>query len=224
MTLKIISLKFKTAIFRGSLYLILSSCLGCAAPNVQISSQFPYPNVRKAPVNLGFYLSENLTTYTYAQKMGRRSEWKIDLGAAQKSMFSTLGQSVFERYSLVGSIQATEDLEGVIEPNITEIQFSIPNQTRTDYFEVWIRYQFKLYDKNSNLVGEWDLPAYGKAKAQDYPSDGMALQAAGLSACRDALAFFSLNFVRVPLIKSWILAGKPSSESTTQTETSDEKA
>ena len=142
--------------------------------------------------------------------MGKRSEWKISLGAAQRSMFETLGKSVFENYALTSSISAGQTLEGVIEPRIKELQFSIPKQTRTDYFEVWIRYQFKLFDKNANLVGEWDLPAYGKAKAQDYPSDGTALQAAALSACRDAMAFFSLNFTRVPLVKNWIIAGKPS--------------
>ena len=112
----------------------------------------------------------------------------------------------------------------MLEPKIAEIQFSIPKQTRTDYFEVWIRYHFKLYDKNANLIGEWDLPAYGKAKAQDYPSDGMALQAAGLSACRDAMAFFSLNFTRVPLVKSWIQAGKPSSAPPKPTQNSPETA
>ena len=115
-------------------------------------------------------------------------------------------------------------MDGVIEPNIAEIQFSIPKQTRTDYFEVWIRYHFKLYDKNANLIGEWDLPAYGKAKAQDYPSEGMSLQAAGLSACRDAMAFFSLNFIRVPIIKSWIQAGKPSREIPSPGEASPETA
>ena len=106
-----------------------------------------------------------------------------------------------------------------IRDSIKELQFSIPKQTRTDYFEVWIRYQFKLFDKNANLVGEWDLPAYGKAKAQDYPSDGTALQAAALSACRDAMAFFSLNFTRVPLVKNWIIAGKPSLEISPQQNT-----
>ena len=205
------NLNFQTIILRGFLCLIGLICLGCAAPNVEISSKFPTPNVRKAPVSLSFYLSEDLTNYMYSQKMGKRSEWKIDLGAAQQSMFMTLGESVFENYSLAQPGESNNSLDGMLEPKIAEIQFSIPKQTRTNYFEVWIRYHFKLYDKNANLIGEWDLPAYGKAKAQDYPSDGMALQAAGLSACRDAMAFFSLNFTRVPLVKSWIQAGKPSS-------------
>ena len=206
---------------KGLSLLMSLVCLGCAAPNVEITSNFPTPTVRKAPVNLGFYLPDELTNYTYAQKMGKRSEWKISLGAAQQSMFETLGKSVFENYALTSSISAGQTLEGVIEPGIKELQFSIPKQTRTDYFEVWIRYQFKLFDRNANLIGEWDLPAYGKAKAQDYPSDGTALQAAALSACRDAMAFFSLNFTRVPLIKNWITAGKPSQEaSPKQTATS----
>ena len=214
-----INTQINNSITRGLCLLLSVTCLGCAAPNVEITSTFPTPNVRKAPVNLGFYLPDELTTYTYSQKMGKRSEWKISLGAAQRSMFETLGKSVFENYALTSSISADQTLEGVIEPRIKELQFSIPKQTRTDYFEVWIRYQFKLFDKNANLVGEWDLPAYGKAKAQDYPSDGTALQAAALSACRDAMAFFSLNFTRVPLVKNWIIAGKPSLEISPQQNT-----
>ena len=62
-------------------------------------------------------------------------------------------------------------------------------------------------------------PAYGKAKAQEYPSNGTALLAAALSACRDAMAFFSLNFTRVPLVKNWIIAGKPSLEISPQQNT-----
>ena len=84
--------------------------------------------------------------------MGKRSEWKISLGAAQQSMFETLGKSVFENYALTSSILADPTLEGVIEPRIKELQFSIPKQTRTDYFEVWIRYQFKLFDKNATTL------------------------------------------------------------------------
>ena len=214
-----INAQINNPIIRSLYLLLILACVGCAAPNVEITSTFPTPNVRKAPVNLGFYLPDELTNYTYSQKMGKRSEWKISLGAAQQSMFETLGKSVFENYALTSSISAGQTLEGVIEPRIKELQFSIPKQTRTDYFEVWIRYQFKLFDKNANLVGEWDLPAYGKAKAQDYPSDGTALQAAALSACRDAMAFFSLNFTRVPLVKNWIIAGKPSLEISPQQNT-----
>ncbi len=207
-----ISTQINASVFKGLSLLMALLSIGCVAPNVEITSKFPTPTVRKAPVNLGFFLPDELTSYSYAQKMGKRSEWKISLGSAQQSMFETLGESVFENYLMTSSIVSNTTLDGVIEPSIKELQFSIPKQTRTDYFEVWIRYQFKLFDGNANLIGEWDLPAYGKAKARDYPSDGTALQAAALSACRDAMAFFSLNFTRVPLIKNWIIAGKPSQE------------
>ena len=209
-----INAQINSSFVKGLCILLSLAYLGCAAPNVEITSTFPIPNVRKAPVNLGFYLSDELTSYTYSQKMGKRSEWKISLGAAQQSMFETLGESVFENYVLTSSISSESNLDGVIEPNISELQFSTPRQTRTEYFEVWIQYRFKLFDRNAKLIGEWDLPAYGKAKERDYPNNETALQAAALSACRDAMAFFSLNFIRVPVVRNWIVAGKPSIEPT----------
>ena len=189
--------------------LLCLGLFGCAAPNIEIGSDFPVPNVRKVPVNLGIHLSSQLTNYTYSQKINKKGEWKITLGPAQRSMFAILGNHVFDESSFVQNPAIDDSIDGFIAPTIAELQFSIPKQTRTDYFEVWIRYEFKLYDKNSNLLGEWDLPAYGKANSQNYSSDSLALQAAAISACRDAMAFFSLNFGRVPLIKNWIEAGKP---------------
>ena len=41
--------------------------------------------------------------------------------------------------------QPGANVAGTIVPRITEMQFSTPYQTRTDYFEVWLRYQFELY-------------------------------------------------------------------------------
>ena len=111
-----INAQINNPIIRSLCLLLILAFVGCAAPNVEITSTFPTPNVRKAPVNLGFYLPDELTSYTYSQKMGKRSEWKISLGAAQQSMFEILGKSVFENYALTSSISAGQTLEGVIEP------------------------------------------------------------------------------------------------------------
>jgi hypothetical protein len=35
-------------------------------------------------------------------------------------------------------------VDGVLTPTIEEVQFSTPDQTRSDYFEVWVRYRFEL--------------------------------------------------------------------------------
>jgi hypothetical protein len=99
-------------------------------------------------------------------------------------------------------------VDAVLVPLIAELQFSTPSQTRTDYFEVWLRYQFQLYSRDGALLGEWPLTAYGKANTQNYllSTTEPALQEAALSACRDAMAFFTVQFRTVPVVQQWLSA------------------
>ena len=55
----------------------------------------------------------------------------------------------------------------------------MPDQTRSNYYEVWIRYKFELFDREGGLIGDWNLPAYGKASNKNYGSSTAGLQAAG---------------------------------------------
>jgi hypothetical protein len=182
---------------------------GCTATNVEISDQFPIPLLQKTPVRLGIHLNEDLRTLVYREKIEKKGEWVIAVGAAQEAMFTNLATGVFEDYAFVGGPNEAAGFDGVLQPAIDEVQFSIPKQTRSDYYEVWLKYRFKLFDRAGNLVGEWNLPAYGKAHEQDYGGSGSALEAAALAACRDAMAFFSFNFEREPAVSQWLASGKP---------------
>ncbi len=96
----------------------------------------------------------------------------------------------------------------MLVPTIEEVQFSTPDQTRTSYFEVWVRYRFQLRDRDGSVVGEWPMTAYGKANASNYglKSRNPALEAAALAALRDAMAFFTVQFRTVPAVRTWLKA------------------
>jgi hypothetical protein len=192
-----------------TLVLIAATIFGCTTTNVKVSDQFPVPLMPKTQVNLGIHLDDALKKFVYREKIANTGEWIIGVGAAQENMFVNLATGVFESYSLVSGPDQAAGMDGVLQPSIAEVQFSIPKQTRSKYYEVWLKYQFKLFDRQGNLVGEWSLPAYGKAHKQDYGSSGSALEAAALAACRDAMAFFSFNFEREPSIRQWLRSGKP---------------
>ena len=89
-----------------------------------------------------------------------------------------------------------------------EMQFSTPEQTSTDYFEVWVRYQFQLYSRDGVILGEWPLTAYGKANTQNYGfvTTEPTLREAALAACRDAMAFFTVQFRTIPVVQQWLSA------------------
>ena len=173
------------------------------------SSRFPVPVMQKIPLKLSILLDDDLTSYVHNESIENQGTYNVAVGPAQKDMFTNLADGLFESYEISNTLQDTE-LDGIFQPTIKEVQFSIPKQTRSDYFEVWIRYQMKLYDNVGNPIGEWNLPAYGKANKNDFRSQTNGLQEAALAACRDAMAFTSLNFQSEPVVQKWLAAGKPS--------------
>ena len=148
-------------------------------------------------------LSPELTNYVHSESVARRGEYIINVGMVQKQLFQRLAQGTFSGHEFTTQVGATE-ADGSLLPVITELQFSTPKQTRTDYYEVWMRYRFDLYDQTGTKVGSWDLPAYGKANQANYSNDNEGLNAAAISACRDMAAMFSLNFANEPKLSQWI--------------------
>jgi len=183
---------------------------GCAGATVKVPTNFPIPLVQKFPLDIGVHLPAELTGFTYEQDLGQGGEFRIELGGAQEAMFRNLFTGMFTSVALVEDPNVrVEDVAGVIVPEIVELQFSTPAQTRSDYFEVWIRYKFQLFSRDGQLLGDWPLTAYGKANTQNFgltPTES-TLQAAALAACRDAMAFFTVNFRSVPTVQRW-LAGE----------------
>ena len=189
---------------------------GCGGAHVAVPPVLPVPLVQRLPLTMGVYLSNDLVTYVYKKKLKDSGEWEIDLGSAQTNMFHNLLSGMFQAVRPVAAPDAADsDVDGILVPSIEEVQFSTPDQTRSKYFEVWVRYRFQLRDRDGSLVGEWPMTAYGKANAGNYGLNSRkpALQAAALSALRDAMAFFTIQFRTVPAVKSWLhaeLKGPPS--------------
>jgi len=182
---------------------------GCGGAKVAVPTEFPVPLVEKLPLKMGVHLTPELLSYVHAEKLESAGDWSIDLGGAQKVMFENLLTGMFERMAFVDDPQSPPPgLDAVLVPAIEEVQFSIPQQTRSDYYEVWIRYQFKLYDHDGQLLADWPLTAYGKANQRNYgmQTNQPGLQAAALAACRDAMAFFTVQFHGLPSIKDWLAA------------------
>lgn len=182
---------------------------GCGGASVSVPPVLPVPLVERLPLTMGVHLSDELLNYVYQQELEGSGEWTIEFGSAQTTMFNNLLSGMFEAVRPVAEPEAPGDeVDGVLVPRIDEVQFSTPDQTRTDYFEVWVRYRFSLHDRDGTLLGEWPLTAYGKANARNYGMNSRepALQAAALAAMRDAMAFFTVQFRTVPPVRAWLNA------------------
>ena len=184
----------------------LASC--ASTKNLVLDTTFPVPLMNKVPVRLAFHLDDTLLSYVYSEKIEKKGQWNVELGSVQTKLFNNLAAGIFEQHTIVATNSAP-GLDGVLKPSITDLQFSLPDQTRSDFYEVWIRYNFDLYDSNGNPVGNWPLTAYGKASKNDFSSSSSGVEAAAIAACRDAMAFFAINFTKVPIVKKWFANGKP---------------
>ncbi len=194
----------------ATLTVMLAIVADCGGASVAVPTEFPVPLVERLPLTMGIHLSPELRKFVHKEKLEQSGEWSIDLGDAQEPMFTNLLTGMFANLRFVGDPQAPgDDVDGVLVPNITEVQFSIPTQTRSDYFEVWIRYHFELLSGDGQAIADWDLTAYGKANQRNYgglQGSQPALQAAALAACRDAMAFFTVQFRGVAPVKDWLAA------------------
>lgn len=108
---------------------------------------------------------------------------------------------------------------GIIAPSIEEVQFAIPKQTGSEFYEVWISYRLDLYDTNGNRLGEYPVIGYGKANEANFSGLGQAspaLNTATIWALRDAAAMLSFQFRSQAQSQDWLaMIGNTKAHATT---------
>ena len=139
-------------------------------------------------------LPENFQNYVHEEEVLGREEWTIDLGRSNAVFFEQLFGYMFTDMIL---LDADDDptlmtFDAMIEPSIDAFEFSVPAQTRTDSFAVWIRYRIKVFDSQGDLVADWPISAYGKSLTTAMGGSD-ALQRAAVLAMRDAAALMIMR-------------------------------
>ena len=125
-----------------------------------------------------------------------KEKWQIDLGQSNKLLFSKLFSSMFSEMRIVGAGDpASLGVDALIEPTIDAFEFSVPEQSQTDSFAVWIRYRIKVFDRNGTQVANWPISAYGKSQTSTF-GDDEALRRAAVLAMRDAAALIIMQMDR----------------------------
>ena len=186
---------------------------GCAGANVAVlSSELPVPLLEPIELNVGIRMTDELLAYEHTEEIKNNGKWRIELGSAQELMFDNLASGMFSQHEMITADGVpSNDVDALLIPSIQELQFAIPSQTKGDFFEVWIKYEFELLDPNGAQIAQFPLTAYGKANSRDFgfleDTENGALGLAAKVALRDAMAFFALRFKRVPPIATWLQTG-----------------
>ena len=201
---------------------ILLFVVACTSREVVVEGAFPTPLIDTVPVSVGILFTQEFREHELIDDATGRGEvsWRVSTGSAQVDFWSTLFPAFFQNVVFINSYEDLEtyDVDAVLIPEVSEVQYAIPLYTSVKVYEIWMRYQLSLVEpeqimdtdnktinlENMQAFAEWPLTAYGKTPTAFMQSDIDAVNLAAVMALRDAGANFITSFARVPGVMDWI--------------------
>lgn len=201
---------------------ILLFVVACTSREVVVEGAFPTPLIDPVPVSVGILFTQEFREHELIDDATGRGEvsWRVSTGSAQVDFWSTLFPAFFQNVVFINSYEDLEtyDVDAVLIPEVSEVQYAIPLYTSVKVYEIWMRYQLSLAEpeqimdtdnktinlENMQAFAEWPLTAYGKTPTAFMQSDVDAVNLAAVMALRDAGANFITSFARVPGVMDWI--------------------
>jgi hypothetical protein len=168
--------------------------IGCGSNVVLEAPTIPKPLINKIPASVGLRMPAEFEHFVHEEEIIGREEWSIDLGNSNAALFKQLFGFMFESVTIIGRDDDPQqfDIDALIEPSIDAFEFSVPNQSKTEAFAVWIRYRIKVFDNEGDQVANWPVSAYGKSETESIRGT-QALQRAAVLAMRDAAALMIMK-------------------------------
>ncbi|MFV2090423.1 MAG: hypothetical protein ACC642_07200 [Pseudomonadales bacterium] len=154
----------------------------------------PKPLIAQLPMSVGVRYPEAFSDFVHEEQVIGKEKWTIDLGDSNRMLFTKLFSSMFTDFVIVedGDDPKTLSIDALIEPSIDAFEFSVPHQSQTEEFAVWIRYRIKIFDSEGVQVANWPIAAYGKSMTSTFGGDE-ALRRAAVLAMRDAAALIIMQ-------------------------------
>lgn len=168
---------------------------GCGGAKVTLDDPtIPEPLIDRLPLTVAARYPDVFDHFVHEERVFGKEKWSIDLGRSNRMLFTQLFGSMFTEFSVVPDGVDPRDLsfDALIEPSIDAFEFSVPSQSQTDDFAVWIRYRIKIFDNAGIQIANWPIAAYGKSQSVTFGGD-KALQRAAILAMRDAAALIILQ-------------------------------
>ena len=162
----------------------------------------PEPRLEKIPVDVAVRIPENFHEFTHTEDVLGKSKFTVHLGNSNANFFSQLFGYMFESVRFLGPDDDPRDyqFDALIEPAIEGFEFSIPNQTQTNAYSVWIRYRMNVFDSVGNRASSWTVSAYGKSQKEGLTGTD-SLRRAAVLAMRDAAALIIMQMEKVSKIR-----------------------
>jgi hypothetical protein len=182
---------------------VLSAVLlaGCGSNVTLDPVTIPKPLIEPMPLSVAVRIPAEFEHYVHEDEVLGREKWRIDLGRSNAALFSQLFTFMFEDVKVIGPEDdaGTLSIDALIEPSIDAFEFSVPSQSKTESYAVWIRYRLKIYDSAGDMYANWPISAYGKSEQFGLTGDE-PLKRAAILAMRDAAALMIMNLDKATAI------------------------
>ena len=182
---------------------LLAILAGCSTEVALRDPTIPDPLVPKMPLAVGARYPESFDHFIHQEQVIGKEKWQIDLGQSNKLLFNKLFSAMFREFRVVqgDGEPSSFGVDALIEPSIDAFEFSVPEQSQTDAFAVWIRYRIRIFDGQGTQIANWPISAYGKSQTSTFGGDE-ALRRAAVLAMRDAAALIIMQMDKTTGISS----------------------
>jgi hypothetical protein len=167
---------------------------GCGSNVVLDPVTIPQPLINKIPASVGLRIPAEFDNFVHEEDIIGSEHWSINLGGSNTALFTQLFGFMFEEVTILKHDDDAGQFafDALIEPSIDAFEFSVPNQSKTEAFAVWIRYRLRVFDSEGVEVANWPISAYGKSESETL-SGSQALERAAVLAMRDAAALMIMK-------------------------------
>ena len=167
---------------------------GCTA-NVKLDPvTIPTPLISKMPLSIAVRIPDEFEHFVHEDQVLGRQNWSIDLGRSNAALFTQIFGFMFDEVTILGPGDDASglDIDALIEPSIDAFEFSVPSQSKTETYAVWIRYRLRIFDSSGDQYANWPMSAYGKSEQTGLTGEE-PLKRAAILAMRDAAALMVMK-------------------------------
>lgn len=187
----------------------LALLAGCGVTTIDITGSYPSPLVSKLPLTMGVYYDSDFSNHSFTEinDSTGKDQYIVNSGSSQVELFNTMLPAVFQNVVELDTLDAAgqhPELDAILVPTIEEFQLGLPEKTKLNAYEVWIKYNMRLTQGNGDSIADWVMTAYGKSPQENFQSTEEGVNNATVVALRDLAANFSLEFTQIPEVNQWL--------------------
>ena len=201
-------IKTKLSYYKVLSLILITSLMGsCGVSNLVIEGSFPTPNINKIPLSMAIFYDDALREFSYMEYSETgREEINIESGDSHIRLFNAVLPAMFDQVVEIEGMDdpKVQEVDAVFSPTIEEFQLALPEKTKLDVYEVWIKYNMRIVDRGGNTLADWVLTSYGKTPTATFLSVEDGINEAAIVALRDLASSFSLNFSQFPEVQDWL--------------------